>query len=46
VFLRQRGMAHIVFSPAPRCRKDTNSLHCRSHTLLPKPYNYQAAPTA
>jgi hypothetical protein len=24
VFLRQPGIAHIVFSPAPRCRKDTN----------------------
>ena len=22
-FLRQRDIAHVVFSPAPRCRKDT-----------------------
>jgi hypothetical protein len=23
VFLRQRDMAHVVFTPAPRCCKDT-----------------------
>jgi hypothetical protein len=36
VFLRQRGMAHMIVSPAPRCHKHTNDVitQAREHARV------------